>query len=161
MNQEQWLSQFRLVRAITLNAMDGLTEELADLQPPGYSNTMRWHFGHILTVQETIFTHFAGDPPQLDEMILRLFANGTSPAKWTAVPPALPELHRLLENQVDHLCRDYGDRLDEPALKPFRRLGHQMDTLGEMLAFSLHHEGIHLGYIAGLRKAAAHALDQD
>ncbi|WP_438431814.1 DinB family protein [Gorillibacterium sp. sgz500922] len=154
MNQEQWLGQLRLVRSITLRAMDGLTEELADLQPLGFSNTIRWQFGHILTVQETVVTHFAGDPPLLDPALFRLFANGTRPADWKQPPPPLSELYRLLEEQGEAIRRIYVPRWGEPAVKPFRRLGHPLHTIGELFAFSLHHEGIHVGQISCLRKAA-------
>ncbi|WP_058303295.1 DinB family protein [Gorillibacterium timonense] len=160
MNHEQWLGQIRLVRTITMKAMDGLTEEMADIQPPGFSNTIRWQFGHILTVQETIFTHFAGEASQLDESIFQLFSNGTTPSNWTSPPPTLPELRDLLEGQSQHLCTHYANRMDELALKPFKRLGYQMNTIGEMLLFSLHHEGIHHGCIMSLRKAVEHNMKQ-
>jgi len=158
MNQEQWLGQLRLVRSITLGALDGVTEELADAEPPGFPNTIRWQFGHILTVHETIVTHFAGDPPGLDGSIFRLFANGTRPADWSQTPPTLPELRRLLEDQCEQVCRNYAARLDDMAIKPFRRLGHSLRTLGELFTFSMHHEGIHVGQIACLRKAAERTL---
>ncbi|MEO3943910.1 DinB family protein [Gorillibacterium sp. CAU 1737] len=155
MNQEQWLGQIRLVRRITLQAMEGVTEVAADIQPAGFPNTLRWHFGHILTVQETVFTHFAGEASKLSSKIFTLFSNGTVPKEWSFPPPSLLELRQLLEAQLSYIESAYAHRMDETAIKPFRRLGHTMYTLGELLLFSLHHEGIHLGYINSLKKAIA------
>jgi hypothetical protein len=55
--------------------------------------------------------------------------------------------------QTGYICEALGSRLDERAPKPFVRLGREMATIGEILNFSLYHEGLHHGAIGGLRKA--------
>ncbi|MFC0216653.1 DinB family protein [Paenibacillus chartarius] len=155
MNSEQLLRQVELVRAITLTAFDHLDEELADRQPAGFPNNIRWNLGHILITQEQLATHFAGMEPQLPPEYLRWFGNKTKPSDWTETTPTLQELKHRLQIQTAYICDKLGPRLDDPALKPFVRLGREMTTIGEVLTHSLYHEGLHQGAILGLRKAIA------
>jgi uncharacterized damage-inducible protein DinB len=155
MDAEMLLNQAELVRAITLTAFDSLTEELSDIQPPGYNNTIRWNLGHILIVQEQLGIHFCAMRPQLPEHYVKLFGNRTKPADWTVEPPRLDTLQNLLKEQTAHIRQELGHRLDEAAAKPFVRLGREMKTIGEILNHSLFHEGIHIGAISGLKKAIA------
>lgn len=153
MTGEQLLRQVELVRAITLTAFDGVTESDADVQPKGFPNTIRWNLGHILIVQEQLAIHFARMQPRLPEHFLKLFGNKTRPSDWTIEPPSLAELKERLFAQTGYVCGELGHRLEKQAVKPFVRLGREMATIGEILNFSLHHEGLHYGAIGGLKKA--------
>jgi uncharacterized damage-inducible protein DinB len=153
MNRDQLLQHVDLVRAITLSAFDTLDEELADIQPAGFPNTIRWNLGHILITQEQLSVNFAGMKPQLPEHYLKLFGNKTRPSDWTVAPPSLDELKERLAAQPAYIREQLGGRLEEPAPKPFVRLGFELATIGQILNHSLYHEGLHQGAIGGLRKA--------
>lgn len=149
------MKQVELVRAITLTIFDGLTDAEADERPDGFPNTIRWNLGHILIVQEQLAINFAGMQPQLPEHFLKLFGNKTRPADWTISPPGLAELKERLFLQTGYVHEQLGHRLGEPATKPFVRLGRELASIGEILSFSLYHEGLHHGAIGGLKKAIA------
>lgn len=153
MTKEQLLNQIEVVRSITLKVLEDLTEEEADLMPPGFNNTIRWNLGHILIVQDQLARHFAGIEGQLPAEYITLFNNGTKPADWQTSPPSLTELAQHLKAQTLSIRENLTERLDELATKPFHRLGFKMETIGEILNFSIHHEGVHFGIINGLRHA--------
>jgi uncharacterized damage-inducible protein DinB len=153
MTSEQLLKQIEVVRSITLKIFEDLTEEEADQMPNGFSNTIRWNLGHILIVQDQLANHFAGIPGQLPAEYISLFNNGTKPADWHITPPSLDVLAQHLKEQTRSIRENLTGRLDELATKPFTRLGFKMKTIGEILNFSIHHEGVHFGIINGLRHA--------
>ncbi|HJV46844.1 MAG TPA: DinB family protein [Bacillota bacterium] len=153
MKSGQLLNQVELVRALTLETFDSLTEEMADIIPAGFNNNIRWNLGHILIVQDQLAAQFASIPAQLPIDFMTLFGNHTSPRDWNRQVPTLEQLANELRNQVGHIRGHLENRLEEAARKPFKRLDYRMETIGEILAFSLHHEGLHLGVIGSLRKA--------
>lgn len=147
------LNQTELVRAITLKTMEGLSEETADLIPPGFANSIRWNLGHVLAAQEQMSMHFAGSEARLPERYIRMFGNQTSPLNWREEPPSLAELADELAAQTSWIRETLGPRLHERATKPFIRLGRKMETIGQLLSYSLYHEGVHTGMISAIRRA--------
>jgi hypothetical protein len=65
----------------------------------------------------------------------------------------LQALSYELKKQTAYIKESLGNRLQEKAIKPFVRLGFKMETIGEILAFSLHHEGMHTGVIYAIQRA--------
>nr|WP_275983868.1 DinB family protein [Paenibacillus hamazuiensis] len=148
------LNQVQIVRAITLKTLRETDPAIFDTMPPGYSNTIRCNAGHILIVQDTVSAHFAGLEPRLPPEYLQWFGNGSRPSLWEGTPPGTERLLAELEEQTGHIIRQLGPRLNERAVKPFSRLGYKMETIGELLNYSLYHEGVHMGMINALSKAA-------
>lgn len=149
MKEEMIFQQINLVRQNTLNEMANLTEEQADLVPVGFNNSIRWNLGHIFTVQNGLILQFGGKVTETPVHYFELFAPGTKPADWSAEVPPLHELKQLLEEQPAKLKEALAGQLDEQAAKAFKTL----TTVGEILNFSIFHEGMHLGAIKGLKKA--------
>lgn len=153
MTDDMILGQVEVVRAITLQRLESITEDVADIMPKGFNNTIRWNVGHILIVQEQLASNFAGLPPQLSPEFVNLFGNRTRPSEWQVEPPTLQTLSNELKKQTGYIKESLGNRLQEKAIKPFVRLGFRMETIGEILVFSLHHEGMHTGVINAIQRA--------
>ncbi|MBO8163395.1 MAG: DinB family protein [Brevibacillus sp.] len=147
MNSAVLLNQVDFVRNGTLELLRQVPEEVADLVPPGFSNSIRWNVGHILIDQEQWLYSFIHDGMKLSDRYLRLFAHGTKPSDWQEVPPSLDELAELLGEQAQRIRRDFGHRLNKPLLRP-AELG--MSTIGEIIPRTLYHEGIHAGIISSM-----------
>jgi uncharacterized damage-inducible protein DinB len=148
MNEEMIFKQINLVRQNTLNEMENLTEEQADQMPEGFRNTIRWNLGHIYTVQNALISKFGGKNIDTPSRCLELFAPGTKPADWQGEVPTLDELKQLLKEQPVKLKEALAGQLDEKSAEPFKSLS----TIGELLNFTMYHEGMHLGTIKGLKK---------
>lgn len=153
MTNDMILRQVEVVRAITLQKVESITEDVADIMPKGFNNTIRWNVGHILIVQDQLASNFAGLPQQLSPEFVALFGNRTRPSEWQVEPPTLQTLSYELKKQTAYIKESLGSRLQEKAIKPFVRLGFKMETIGEILTFSLHHEGMHTGVIYAIQRA--------
>ena len=149
MNEEKIFKQINLTRQITLNEMEDLSEEQADQMAEGFNNTIRWNLGHIYTVQGILLSEFGGKNMKIPPRCLELFAPGTRPADWKGEVPTLDELKKMLEEQPVKMKEILADQLNEKAVKPFKSLS----TVGEILNFTMYHEGMHAGMIKGLKKA--------
>ncbi|ARI77809.1 DinB family protein [Halobacillus mangrovi] len=153
MKEEMLFQQMEFVRMRTLAALDATTEEIADGQPKGFSNTIRWNFGHIYVAQENLIHRFLDLEPQLSEEYKSLFNGGTSPDSWTITPPTLEEIRSKLAKQTDRIQETIQGRLDEKGEKPFN-LGNGivLTTVAEVLNFSIWHEGLHQGKITAMQR---------
>jgi hypothetical protein len=148
MTKEILLLQIDLIRERTLQQLEMINEETADQMPLGYSNTLRWNIGHILTVHENLCFKLIGESFGLPESFPAFFGNGTRPADWKSAPPTLDTLQSLLIDQPLRIKEKLSLRFEEKLAQPFKG----MDTLGGVIGFSLYHEGVHTGIIMGLRK---------
>lgn len=154
MNEEMLFQQMEFVRMRTLAALDATSEEIADGQPEGFANNIRWNFGHIYVAQENLIHRFIGLEPQLSDEYKSWFNGGTSPNSWTTTPPTLEEIRSKLAEQTDRIQETIQGRLDEKGGKPFN-LGNGivLTTLAEVLNFSIWHEGLHQGTITAMQRA--------
>lgn len=148
MNEEKIFQQVDFIRQRTLDEMEGLTEEQADKVKEGFNNTIRWNLGHIYTAQNVLISKFGGKNIEMPPRYLELFGPGSIPADWEGDIPTLSELKQRLEEQPKKLKEALTGQLDDKAKEPFQFL----TTLGEILNFSLYHEGLHTGIIKSLKK---------
>ncbi|RXJ04579.1 DinB family protein [Anaerobacillus alkaliphilus] len=149
MQESGIFKQASFYRSMTLMNVRHVTEEMADQQPGGFNNTIRWNVGHILSAQDAMLTSALGRESYLPESYAKLFAPGTKPSEWSNDEvPDLKTLYRALKDQEETLKEVLAGKLSEEAVKPFR-LGEwiEMPTLGEIYNFSLFHEGMHISTI--------------
>ncbi|KGP74067.1 DinB family protein [Pontibacillus yanchengensis] len=146
--------QLSFVRMRTLAALDATREDMADVQPEGFQNTIRWNLGHIYTAQENLIHRFIGEEPTLPAHYVELFNANTNPSMWEASPPSLQELRENLAEQTERLKQTFQGRLYEEGDKPFQ-LGENVTftTLAEIVNFTIWHEGLHQGTITALKRA--------
>jgi hypothetical protein len=142
--------QLAFVRGQTLKMMEGVTEEIADLIPEGFRNTIRWNVGHIYVVLERFAFHYIGLPLHLPKGFKEQFEYGTSPLNTPAsVPvPTLQELETLLKEQQERIREALAHRLQEKIVPPYTTsAGMTLETPEQFLSFNLYHEGMHLNVI--------------
>lgn len=153
MNEETLWEEISLVRQRLLDEVKDVSEEAADKMPEGFRNTIRWNLGHIYVVQEKLVAGLAGETPQIPSHYGDLFAPGTKPADWEGEIPKLSSIEAILEEQPVKLKDRFAGRLDEKVTKPFTPGNLELDTIGKILNFTLYHEGLHTGFIKGLKRA--------
>lgn len=136
--------QLTFIRRNTVKLIEDLEEMILNKIPTGFSNHLRWQLGHIYTVQERLAFAYAKEPLLLPDGYLEWFGNGTKPSEWTGEPPSLDDLRSMLLNQSSRIKEAFEYRLDEVVEKPFKTSsGLVLETIGELLSFSLYHEGMH------------------
>lgn len=146
----------KLVRLKTVKMMENIDEETADQIPQGFRNNIRWNVGHILVTYQLLIEHFAGKTvDSFPENYKGFFSPGTKPDDWGKDVPSLSDLKGQLQNQTDKLTSILSGTLDEPAAKPFEVGSEKLSTVGEIVNFSIYHEGLHQGFV----NALMHAID--
>ncbi|MDF2724378.1 MAG: DinB superfamily metal-dependent hydrolase [Paenibacillus sp.] len=144
-------AQMEFNRNRTIELVKDLSESFIDAVPQGFNNNIRWHLGHIVTVQERLTYRLLGESmDQPDEWISK-FVNGTKPADWTEAPADMPTLLQLLEAQPARQRERLQGKMNTPLVVPFRDYA----TLQEAFLYSIVHEGLHAGYIMALKRAVA------
>jgi len=148
MNEEQIFKQVEMVRQSTLKEMEGISEEQADQIPDGFRNNIRWNLAHIYVTQNILLSDFGGKDIETSSRNLELFAPGTKPADWEKEAPTLEEIKNQLEDQPAKLKEALSGQMDDEAKEAFMSL----PTIGEILNFTLYHEGAHVGIIKAIKK---------
>ena len=148
MNEEQIFKQVDMVRQSTLKEMEGLSEEQADQIPEGFRNNIRWNLAHIYVTQNILLSDYGGKNIETPSRDLEMFAPGTKPADWEEEAPTLEEIKKQLEDQPAKLKEALSGQMDDEAKEAFMSL----PTVGEILNFTLYHEGAHVGIVKAIKK---------
>ncbi|SFF45194.1 DinB superfamily protein [Paenibacillus algorifonticola] len=152
MDYSQFAKQLEITRGNLYNVLESVSETSADNQPAGFSNTIRWNVGHILTVAE-MFIFNDRQTSGLPKDYNNLFAPGTKPSDWTGESILLATLLAQLHDQAvrikQHVEIRCGETLPEPLkLGPFL----QLNSMGEVCHLALFHEAMHTGFIHALKR---------
>ncbi|MGE5702799.1 MAG: DinB family protein [Clostridia bacterium] len=145
-------NQYDMVRGNTLAYAKHFPPEMTRIVPDGFNNNILWNLGHILTVQEMLL-FFTKEPEHLPQSYLSLFGKDTKPADWPDDVPSVEVIVQHLEEQIGRIKDHFFNRLDENLPQPFKMRGKEISTYGEMIMFSLYHEGMHTGYMMALKRA--------
>src|SRR5699024_6765361 len=124
--------QFDFYRDSTVELLESITSESqADINPTGFSNTLRWNLGHILVAQEGIMYYFGRDEKGfLPTSFQGLFSTGTSPKDWKTTPPTLPEIREPLIEQNERMRATFSGKLEETSANVFAFREKKLTTIG-------------------------------
>lgn len=141
-------NNIELTKSYFIKNVDGIQEDLANIQPEGFNNNILWHIGHVLTTTESLVFGFPKKSSHLPANYMELFARGTKPADWQGDVPSVSVLSSQLKEQVTRLKEIPADKLTVKLKEPF--LGQE--TVGELVNFALFHENLHLGHIQAMKR---------
>ncbi|MGD8188922.1 DinB family protein [Brevibacillus ginsengisoli] len=142
------------MRQFLLHQLQSISEELFDVQPQGFSNTIRWNAGHIAFFHDYFLSLGLPVQSNLSEQYATLFHSGTQPSEWVITPPSKEELIEQLSAQLANMSEIDPSALDELLKSPIEMGPLQFETVGEIVNFSTAHEAMHLATISCLVKAA-------
>lgn len=146
------LKHFELTRGYFIKQAEAVSEEVAQVQPDGFPNTILWQIGHVLTLTEQIMFGFPHKTTNIPARYLELFGSGTKPADWKADVPTVGELIVQLKDQLDRVKQIPVERFKDSLEKPI--LG--LETFGELAGLVLLEEAQHMGQI----KAMVRVIEQ-
>jgi hypothetical protein len=137
--------QLAFIRKGTIKVIESTDESLLTIIPQGFNNHIFWNYGHIFVIQERMVFPAMREPSELNEILIQLFNNKTSPANWSINPPPIDEITQLLRDQTTRIQEMFKDRLDEKLIEPFMLFKSlPFYTLRDILTFTIFHEGMHL-----------------
>lgn len=138
---------------LVIGSIQAIPEEIYDITPAGFNNTIRWNAGHIVTMLNWFLSAGPALNTKLPESYSGLFMTGTKPSDWTVTPPSKEELIQFLSAQLDDLFHVDTESLNMPLNAPFEMGSLKLETAGELFNFAFIHEAVHLGIISSLVKA--------
>ncbi|MFF2752992.1 DinB family protein [Psychrobacillus sp. NPDC058041] len=142
------------VRGITKEFIQQIPEEIADIVPEGFNNSIRWNFGHIAFIQERLVFAVLGEELGVPSNYEELFSAGTKPADWKVTPPSLADILFVLTEQTTRIREAIQGNINKTLPAPFtNRLGITFHTRGETFLFSFYHEAMHMEVIKRIYRA--------
>jgi hypothetical protein len=142
------------VRGITKEFIQQIPEEIADIVPTGFNNSIRWNFGHIAFIQERLVFAVLGEELDVPSNYEELFSAGTKPADWKETPPSLADIFIVLTEQTSRIRESIQGNINKTLPAPFtNRLGITFHNRGETFLFSFYHEAMHMEAIKRIYRA--------
>jgi hypothetical protein len=142
------IKNFEMTRNFFLKHVKSVDEKIADIQPEGFNNNIRWHVGHVLLTAEYFLFDFPVKTTFLPTDYIDLFNKGTSPAEWTGEVPTLEVLIVQLNDQLERMKEIPEARFNEQLEKPL----FDFKTYGEKANMALFHEAYHLGQMHTIKR---------
>ncbi|MEK3936143.1 DinB family protein [Sporosarcina sp. FSL W7-1349] len=149
------LQQLSFARMYTLSQVKQSPEAEWDVQPEGFSNTIRWNIGHIYVVMENFISKALPGYEVVNAEWMPLFVPGSSPTKWETEAPSNEELWNALKEQEQRVTSALEGKLNEPLPEPVQIRDHKMETVDALVQFTVWHEGVHAGVISGLNRVVS------
>lgn len=151
MEEQQLFQQLSFWRNRLLDGLKKMPAEVTDVVPKGFNNHVLWNLGHIASSYDALVTRFVGGTRTCPEHFASYFAMGTKPAEWSGDIPTYEAVIEVMENQQKKIEENVSGKLSQTLPEPF--LG--MKTVGELLAFAISHEALHIGHIKSIAQAVA------
>ncbi len=138
-------------RALTLQAIQGLTLEQIHTIPEGYKNNIAWNVAHLVVTQQLLQYKMSGLNCLVPDELIEGYRKGTFPDK-TFSEEEFEEVKELLVGFPETLEEDYAAEIFETYSEYQSSTGFVMDSIESAISFNNFHEGLHLGIIMALKK---------
>jgi hypothetical protein len=152
MDANKQIALIRGIRSDFQQVIQDLTIEQLNTIPPGFNNNIAWNYAHSIATQQSLCYSMMGLPAYLDIEVLKQYRRGTKPGEEMTAAE-LEKWHGYADSLLTKLAEDVEQGLFEGKTATFNRLGVEITTFEEMLAFNYFHEGTHLGYTMALKRA--------
>lgn len=147
------IKQLKFVRQLNINLAKSVNEAEALQIIEGHNNHILWNLGHLYVVLEKFTFGWLGEEANRLDELTPYFGNGSNPKDWDEKVPNLKEMIELLENQLVRIETELSERTKEVYKKPYvTSSGFQLDSVEELMSFSLYHEGMHLGIMKSIKQ---------
>jgi uncharacterized damage-inducible protein DinB len=152
MSSQVVLHTAQIVRSMLLGRVEAISEDLFDVQPSPFNNTIRWNIGHIITTMDGIVFKRITQTSKLPAGFADYYKGGTKPSDWASVPHSKEELVGLLKQQITDLNETFTGKLDEQFAELIQIRDFTFSTVAELIGFAFVHENMHSTTIANYNK---------
>ena len=148
---ETIFKSWRTSRRLYLNFFDKYPLEQLNKVPNGFNNNLIWNIGHIIVAQQSLIYKASNLPMHISEDLLNLYKPGTKPTGTTS-QTEVNELKGLLFSLVDKTETDFQKGIFTTYNERTTTTGFHLASTKDAFEFNNYHEGLHLGYMMGIRK---------
>jgi hypothetical protein len=152
MSSHAILNTLFVARQMTIGKVESVSEELFNLQPLQFNNTITWNVGHIIAVLDSLVFQRITQTSKLPKGFADLFKRGTKPSDWTVTPYTKAELVELLQKQLNDLNEAFTDKADDKLPSPIQIRDFKPESVGDVIGFAIVHERMHTTTISNLVK---------
>ena len=138
-------------RAITLNAINGLTLEQLHKIPDGFNNNIAWNIAHLVVTQQLLHYKMAGLNCLCPDYLIENFKKGTFPTT-SFTQEELDEMLALFTGLPETLQEDYEAGIFENNNEYITSAGFVLDSIETAISFNNYHEALHLSTINTIKK---------
>lgn len=148
--------QFTIVRQnrkILYNYLTNLSEDELFTIPKAFNNNIWWNIAHVVVTQQILVYKLSGLPMNISEYLVAKYKKGTSPkskpsdAEVAEIKKLLFELPEQTEADYDKgMFKDFNAYMTTPKI--------ELTSVEDAIQFNSFHEGLHLGSILALHRAA-------
>ncbi|WP_257351516.1 DinB family protein [Pseudalkalibacillus decolorationis] len=146
------ISTAKSVRQMVIHQVQSIPEELFDVQPDQFNNTVRWNIGHIAFTHEYFLSLGLTFDSNLSENYAQLFKPGTKPSDWVEIAPTKEELIQNLSRQLSDISDIHPSTFDKQIDPPVEMGPFRFETFAEVFNFAIVHETMHFATISSLLK---------
>jgi hypothetical protein len=152
MSSNAIINTLNVARQMTIGKVESINEELFNVQPSQFNNTITWNVGHLIAVMDSLLFQRINQTSKLPEGFADLFKGGTRPSDWIVAPPSVVELVELLKKQLNDLNETFANRIEEKLSSPLQIRDFKLETVGDVIGFAIVHEGMHTTTISNMVK---------
>ncbi|MZQ83218.1 DUF664 domain-containing protein [Paenibacillus sp. 5J-6] len=131
-----------------LKLVEGCPEDLRNVVPEGFNNSVHWQIGHVLAVTDRLVFTLSEQASLVPNNYISFFGNGTRPADWQEEPPAWDDIIAQLKEQPAQIRESLHDKLEVPVKENMLKAA----TIEQLINSSVMHEANHLGVISAMMK---------
>lgn len=145
------LKTWETSRKLYLDYFEKYSPDQLNKIPVGFSNNLIWNIGHIVVAQQGLIYKGSGLKGYVSEKLFDLYKPGTKPIRQ-ATKEEIEELKYLLIFLIDKTIEDFNNGIFETYNERMTGTGFHLASLIDAFEFNNYHEGLHLGYMMGIRK---------
>ncbi|MDQ1095794.1 MULTISPECIES: DinB family protein [Chryseobacterium] len=119
--------------------------------PDGFNNNLIWNIGHIIATQHKLIYIGSGQEGYLSDELFNRYQSGTFPKSPVAQEEA-DTLQELLISQIEPTIRDFNKGIFGSYTERTTGIGFHLTSVYDAFECNNFHEGLHLGYMMGIRK---------
>ncbi len=145
------LYQFEQIRARIAEMVESIPRQRLFEIPNSFLNNVAWHAAHVVVTQQLLVYGLAGEDLAISSDLVARYRKGT-PGE-NATPETFDEaMEYLMVAPFDLRKKISSDAI--ASFTPYETsAGIALKSVEDAILFNNIHEGIHLGYMMGLRKA--------
>ena len=147
----QLIDNIRKTRALVLDLVKELSLEKLNKVPHGFNNNIIWNVGHLVAGQQTICYIRCGKDIAISQDFFDNFKPGTKPERFVQSDEE-DEIKKMLFTSLDILEKDYQQNKFLSYNPWVTRTGININNINEALIYLHHHEGLHTGVIASMKR---------
>lgn len=144
------LKQFNFARTALLTFIQDLDEDLADHKSNYFENTIRWHIGNILWMDEKLIFISQEKSHEVPGEYAELFSSDINVKDWSVEPPTLTELTEHLVHQQNRI-NSFNELYWKSNIK-FKVPYGYVETYGDLLTMLSYREAEVLGQLKAMKQ---------